>query len=1038
MRLECAFSSAPGKTFGILPGATFEDNFSGELDKGSIVLAQIPERLPIKPMDRVKVTSSDGFIDRIFLIDSFVEKRLSPKSGAPYQYEIDLTSETAILDKVAMPSRTITHPWGKEGKSIFHYIREYATFYSPWIREVGSDGIWNYRRMLSVPDSLKARFSAPCADMALQSPTLRQALSALMIQEGCIPVVRNGEIGYLDLRAEKGEFPEMAPDLSTQRAMAAAAYANTLVADEQSTLDDDGICYAEKIGFRSRENAILNATSDLKLKLSYPIRKVTRFAINAYSSDALVKISVEGRNRIPMGGTEAEISLTQLNEGGTWRYYLSVGPVPQGGQIYLDLRWASFVEDLGNTPWLRSTNGGSFQGTATAGANRFLLGAQGTPGDRGCNAWGEATAYYQGELVWRGKVFASDCVPDYTGSDPVGDIPFFVQAGDGLVGQYCPIALYVGRQATFVYTKDITPLCVERNRRGMLDADFTTLPSSGTLEEMAKWVYDTVGYDVGGDEIFGFSQTYEALKGIYAVRRGVTYLEGIIDFLFANFPSDPNGQELTSTGGVFGPNVESVSWKPTRPVNPFTDGGGGNYVNCYFDVEYVPFVRRAMEYSKKGVSLKLENAMGRSDGVASASQLEASYYDEAERIGREILSLHHRTEDPSLIAPLNSEFEGHLVFQRTVTCDFNSYDVAYQTAEDAVAKNYYVAVRNRYRSYAKVDYSEASRREERRKEYLLVSPEGRLPGGSAFRWYGCAPANLIDGAALPRPDRSLRMSYRSVGGKTYKAAIAVSAGGRSAAISTFDFDNESPGIYIDAEYYSDSGSGNRAAIGGVPQNWYEDYIGDSDRIGFSAALPSLTTPFSSSMDTVYSYAARVQSMPLIDGEDFRTSPATIEHRWEERYEKDQSEIMSFTAEWEAECPSGEVNWTSAAFAESTLLRKSDGPVGLLVRFDDFGNMQDSRRRPDGREEAIDVSGIVGSDSQSIVVYWGNLRALFPEREFASATFSLLYADGTVWDCMEFLAKDATSWSYFVSSGRLDGDTLYERDGGMFWERAIQG
>ena len=50
------------------------------------------------------------------------------------------------------------------------------------------------------------RFNVPCADMPFNCPTLRQLLTTLMQQVGCIPIVKNRTLSFLDFQKDATSF----------------------------------------------------------------------------------------------------------------------------------------------------------------------------------------------------------------------------------------------------------------------------------------------------------------------------------------------------------------------------------------------------------------------------------------------------------------------------------------------------------------------------------------------------------------------------------------------------------------------------------------------------------------------------------------------------------------------------------------------------------------------------------------------------------------------------------------------------------------
>lgn len=1064
--IHCAFNRYKNGEFGVLPGSTFIDNQGEELDSATILITHTG-KLNIKPYDFVKVWSDDGLISKTYLVDDFTEKRLKI-SGGTYEYTINLMSETKILEKVQLPNRAITHPWGTDGETIYSHIEELVSFYSPRIK------VWNeslghpeYESLLKVPNSqaFRDRFSDPCADLTLSQPTLRQALTALMIQKGCIPIVKNRELSYLDLRAEP-TAASFSPDLSSQRSMASDSYSNTLVSSEVGVLDDDGRVVAERVGFRDRNKAVLRQTDDLKLTLEYPIYKVRKLTLNAYVRNGRINIGIAAKNRYASGGVQINfyIGVEEDDFPTDDNVYLKIGPVPAGYDVAFDLIWVdvSAVNPPG-AQWLTGTNhhidDTAAHTTDAYGFRCYPLMHYATDYRSGITAYGTATIYRNGNEVATLDIFATDMTPPISNNGSGrSDMLLFWQGADSLepADYSTDYTIYsvgdlrgaFGSNILILYRHDITPLCVEEGKRSLLNVDYTAMPNSfSTLEDMAEWRYNTVGYRVGGNEITGFSESYTVAKGIFGLITSsltYTYAEAMTAYLISNFPGEETPVEKAGTGGVFGPHLERVYWTEVstgspvdRIVNPFTDERGGRYTQMFFDVEYTPLIERGAEYSKTRVDLKLEQLDQKQDGISSASQLEAAEYDEADRIGNDVYALHHRTADPDDILPLNSSFESHIIFKRQITADFNSYDVSYFAAEHAVLKNYFTSIQTKYRSYAYVDYENAVLRKERWKNYILIDEDEELTNTSPGITFsgGFGPSYFIDGARLYQDDfreRNLQNSYRRIGDSRYRGSVAVSPGRRMLTFSTSDFDNQSPGIYIDSGYYASSNANLRKALGGVPQAWYDDYVGDSDRVGFCAKMTALDLPLFATADASQeAYAAKINALPYVSASDFASSYWNVYHLWGSHFRKDAAETLSFTLEFEIENRSGNAEWTSAAISFSTMVQgHEEKPIGLRATPNFAGELIDAKRAYSG--SAADAKGLLSWASDYVAVRWADAEALYGT-QITSLTFHLLFQDGRVWDVNRFTRKGDANITYFdITNDILDGDGWFEDDDGFLW------
>ena len=129
------------------------------------------------------------------------------------------------------------------------------------------------------------RFNIPCADLSFNAPTLRQLLTTLMQQVGCIPTVKNRTLSFLDFQKEAVPFGNGDYTLNNtvnfiRRSLSSDSYVNTLVNLSENVLDSENEVICETIGFRDSSNVLLKQQENLKLETSLPIYKVNKLIMN--------------------------------------------------------------------------------------------------------------------------------------------------------------------------------------------------------------------------------------------------------------------------------------------------------------------------------------------------------------------------------------------------------------------------------------------------------------------------------------------------------------------------------------------------------------------------------------------------------------------------------------------------------------------------------------------------------------------------------------------------------------------------------------
>ena len=268
-------------------GSVQTDEFGEPLDGFTLLLAQVPpsKRLDgLHPYEYAQV-SVDG-TKRLYVVDSFTEKIVNVASGIR-QYTVSLMSETKMLEKWQCPNLTVTHSLLTGQRTIAEVIRSFYDMYVPKVKTTTDGATWGYQPFLGYDSAIASKFNAPCKDISMSQPTLRQALTALMSQIGCIPRVYGHVLTFLDLR---GASPENWSDDGVtvnyvERSMSSDSYVTSLVNMGDSFLDTNNEVRNEAVGFRDRDSVALSKEKNLAVITQMPIYKVTRLLMDAYVTD---------------------------------------------------------------------------------------------------------------------------------------------------------------------------------------------------------------------------------------------------------------------------------------------------------------------------------------------------------------------------------------------------------------------------------------------------------------------------------------------------------------------------------------------------------------------------------------------------------------------------------------------------------------------------------------------------------------------------------------------------------------------------------
>ena len=264
------FSVGDFKEYPVIAGSIFNEEYNESLDSATIVLSQVQKEdrlIDIKPYQYVRVYDKSSYnettqkyeFNKIFLVDNYNEQENNIYQHI-FGYTILLMSETKWLEKFQCPNVTQTHRIVTVGdttrstkKTIYEYIEQYMKLYVPKIKYTEDNVNWDYVYLITVPErgteegeKFYNRFNVPCADMGSSAATLRQLLTMLMQQVGCIPTVHNRVLGFLDFQAPTHKFGDDGQGHvdytvghtvnSIRRSLSSDSYANTLVNMSENVL----------------------------------------------------------------------------------------------------------------------------------------------------------------------------------------------------------------------------------------------------------------------------------------------------------------------------------------------------------------------------------------------------------------------------------------------------------------------------------------------------------------------------------------------------------------------------------------------------------------------------------------------------------------------------------------------------------------------------------------------------------------------------------------------------------------------------------
>ena len=937
MKLRARFEN--NKTYKVATGTVFKEEFNETLDSCvlNITNVEADNKLSLEPYTYVYVYDEESNFEKWFLIDNFIESFVN--MDVPYyDYQINCFSETKLLEKIQLPNRTIRHTLNETetNKTIGEMINEFCSLYIPK-RKTLSDIVkkinyWNYQYIIDFSNVVKdEKFNVECPEMSFNNPTLREVLNSLMQVVGCLPIVKNYKLSYIDLRAEPKDFIVQKGriyDLKTSNS--SDSYLNSITTLCENVVGDNNIVKNEVIGFRDKDNVFLKHTENLKLTTEQPIERINKLELCCNASTGVVF----HLQPFYVGfGLTWDIYLTHNTEGQFYyrtlancildkeytitgykiEYYKGISKTDH--EIYLDENYKYYVTRSLNVKkgTLVSTyEGGSISlrqvGSLVVYSDNF--GAIDTSID-----YDYCVIY----LTMNGKT----CV----------DIGFKEDNVRG--GDFRLYGSYVAVDIPFRYSFDISSLVFESGKRKCLRTDLTYAPS--TISDMTQYYYTTLEYSYGGNTISGFSQTWS-----YVAWYG-SQTENFISKLWNVCVSlKPLGDNLKVDDfkkclGIENQYLNQISIrkyykvysdKTTSDTEPqteiYTKTDISKYALIYFNIEYTPFNSLNLVYNKKDkeAPFNITQLDNQESSIPSLLNFSAREQQKANRIGNNVLAIHaSQVESLDDVNDLNTKYNDSVIFSREIAYYDTYCEVNYIATKDYTLKNYFTSIATKYRAYEYVDYSQTTTRKENKKFYLCLD-DNFINGDDKIILGGWKDKTTTEKAFLNtyyflnfllNKENSIdSFDYNIVGTSQdenydlYKNDLSVVKYANTYVLNYKDFDSVSAGIYISDESYNKD-------LGGYIQSWYmrnENY-NDKHKCIFTdySYIPTNEYGVEYVLNTLDELTSMYESgvkAPKILNYDLTTNNATsltivddnLNTDYNCTYYKSQDEVMSETIQFE--------------------------------------------------------------------------------------------------------------------------------------------
>lgn len=954
--IKIALEKSPFNKYECVLNVPYSDEYSETLDSMSVVIKHVDFKLDINPFDVVYIYRGVVKGDTIhnptytdikwkeMLVDSVSMLRKRYGNNTYYEYTLKLMSETKWLEKIQLPNRSFTHALGGELRDAYETIEDLMTYVPKVIRNNEETPL------ITISETVEGKFSGlGMKDMSLSKPTLRQALTAVMSQFGCIPVVNNKQLGFIDFNRSQGNITEkqIADMDSESYSNSSDSYVNTLMTDAFQVLGDDKSLVVERgVGFRDRDTGLIKQQENLKLLTTYPIYKVKNLTINMNLSTypcivvKVYNIADAEYFVLPSSNPEGDFNPVHIFDNGN-NYVIKVYC---GGYQRVDFsNWEFKILEVINP----STDGFACEGFKASSVKAGIS----KPAQ---SQWAHGNMYIFS--IPKSEMVRPDGTVAYLFIAKTDDDRYivwntYVEAnGNGTVIS----GMYKEMDIAIVYRKvsvDITSLVKTAQERKLLSYDYTTDEFRGGQGNMAvysKYYYTTVQYKLGSNEISGWSDKYTEAQGWWGVNK--TTIENIVnksfyenEFLQKRYDNIFNEEDILpypqwfySYEYVDGNGNKHPVAEKTIYSRGWVDDMFGSYnypSRISFDISYQPLNDLNIATVKNNFDYPLAQLDSRDNGLVNFGNFKKVEQDKLDRLGNGVHILSKRyfakddtTDLESELIPLGAVHvdTGEVVFKRMISFKNNYIDIAYYLCKDYVIANYSTSITTKYRAYQYVDYSSSTFRNENRISYFTISDaytnvdyeEKDVLGYTEKYWGGVATmgdsnldylcSGMIFAPFLYNNNvRSMNMGYRRVKSTAYSnndAIVSYSVFQQATSHYVYDcglvvsfkyWDTVSPGIMLESTV--------RAT--GLPQHpyMYDDkssvvnYANEQD-IGLMA-VPSdngWTSQAESSAEYAQTYPAIIDSKICIG------SLINIAYMSFDISDiiQDQSELMGFTMQVE--------------------------------------------------------------------------------------------------------------------------------------------
>lgn len=273
-------------------GFVYRDEYNETRDSSTLVFRIKGRHADIEPFDFVIITGSvrgNPIAAKSFVVDSYNEEQVGFGDSEEYEITLNLFSQMKEMERVALPNLSITSLADGTSRFVIQYIRQYISEYAPKYKVQSQSPVGCvYANAWTISNEVAQRFaSVRCPEFFWNKPTLAEVITDLMQVDDCIPVIKNNELGLIDLRRTYGEI-DKTKIVGATRGMSSNDYNQNLVMNMQNAIGTNPTRIVEFASFRNESEGVLT-TDNLQIVTQKPIYNIKRIAVafrDKYYNDA--------------------------------------------------------------------------------------------------------------------------------------------------------------------------------------------------------------------------------------------------------------------------------------------------------------------------------------------------------------------------------------------------------------------------------------------------------------------------------------------------------------------------------------------------------------------------------------------------------------------------------------------------------------------------------------------------------------------------------------------------------------------------------